>query len=357
MKTDVTLQNIAEKAGVHRSTVSLALRDHPRISAEVRARVRRLADEMGYRINPLVAALMKSRRSGRVSQEVTIAYVTNYPTRYGWRPPHHDRPDYFPGAAARAKELGYKLEHFWLAEPGMTPERFCNILTVRNIHGLIIGRLPPGQESIDLLWERFSCVALGRTLRSPRLHYVSEDHYAGAGLAMRELMVRGFRRIGLVATEQDDSRGVTNRWLGGYLREQLTLRKSDRIPPLEFGSHGNQQDAFATWFKRWRPDALLATQAPPALRWLRDMGLRVPSDIKMAVLVNDHLDQRWAGIHCDPMRLGGLAVEILAGLMHQGEKGVPDYPHEVLLSGKWVDGDTLGKAARPTPPPAMRKPI
>lgn len=342
---------------MHRSTVSLALRDHPRISAEVRARVRRLADEMGYRINPLVAALMKSRRSGRVSQEVTIAYVTNYPTRYGWRPPHHDRPDYFPGAAARAKELGYKLEHFWLAEPGMTPERFCNILTVRNIHGLIIGRLPPGQESIDLLWERFSCVALGRTLRSPRLHYVSEDHYAGAGLAMRELMVRGFRRIGLVATEQDDSRGVTNRWLGGYLREQLTLRKSDRIPPLEFGSHGNQQDAFATWFKRWRPDALLATQAPPALRWLRDMGLRVPSDIKMAVLVNDHLDQRWAGIHCDPMRLGGLAVEILAGLMHQGEKGVPDYPHEVLLSGKWVDGDTLGKAARPTPPPAMRKPI
>src|SRR6185312_16192999 len=130
MSAKTTLQEVADRAGVHRSTVSLALRDHPRISESVRRKIQSLAQQLGYRINPLVSALMQSRRSGRAVKHLTLAYVTNYPTRYGWRPEHHDRPDLFPGAADRARDFGYRLEHCWLAEPGMTAERFCDILTV-----------------------------------------------------------------------------------------------------------------------------------------------------------------------------------------------------------------------------------
>jgi len=90
-----TLQDVATRVGVHRTTVSLALRDHPRIPAATRERVKTAAAKLGYRSNPLVSALMKSRRSGRAVKHVALAYVTNYPTRFGWRPPHHDRPDYF----------------------------------------------------------------------------------------------------------------------------------------------------------------------------------------------------------------------------------------------------------------------
>src|SRR5436190_10140612 len=160
MSNKATLQDVADRAGVHRSTVALALRDHPRISEPVRRRVQALASRIGYRVNPLVSALMQSRRTGRKVKHLTLAYVTNYPTRYGWRPGFHARPDFFPGAVARAKDFGYRLEDFWLGEPGMTPERFGDILTVRGIHGIIIGRLPPGQSSLDLAWERFSCVAV-----------------------------------------------------------------------------------------------------------------------------------------------------------------------------------------------------
>eukprot|EP01035_Chromulina_nebulosa_P036270 gene36270-48842_t len=109
-----TLQDVATRARVHRTTVSLALRDHPRIPAETRERVKAIAAKLGYRINPLVSALMQSRRSGQAVKHVSLAYVTNYPTRFGWRRPHHDRPDYFPGAVERARDFGYKLEHFWL---------------------------------------------------------------------------------------------------------------------------------------------------------------------------------------------------------------------------------------------------
>ena len=55
-----TLEDVALKAGVHRTTVSLALREHPRIPAATRMRIKAIAAKLGYRINPLVSALLGS---------------------------------------------------------------------------------------------------------------------------------------------------------------------------------------------------------------------------------------------------------------------------------------------------------
>jgi DNA-binding LacI/PurR family transcriptional regulator len=334
----VTLQDVADRAGVHRSTVALALRDHPRIPEETRERIRALAAKLGYRQNPLVAALMQSRRSGRAVRHVTLAFVTNYPTRYGWRPEHHQRPDFFPGAVTRARDFGYKLEHFWLGESGMNPARFCDILTTRGIHGLILGRLPPGQHAIDLRWERFSCVALGMTLRAPRLHHVTENHFDTAWQAMQQCRERGYRRIGFVFTEANDSPRVGDRWIGAYLLQQSKLPARDRLPICP-GAPATQGE-FAAWFQRYRPDAVLVSHAPPVLAWLRNLGKTVPRDVGLAEL-EDHPEHGSAGVHYDPSKIGALAVEMLVGLMHRNEKGVPLDQHEVLLSGEWREGNTL----------------
>jgi DNA-binding LacI/PurR family transcriptional regulator len=333
-----TLQDVADRAGVHRSTVALALRDHPRIPEDTRRRIRAVAEKLGYRQNPLVAALMQSRRSRRAVRHVSIAFVTNYPTRDGWRPVHHQRPDFFPGAVARARDFGYKLEHFWLAEPGMTPARFCDILTTRGIHGLILGRLPPGQHAIELLWERFSCVALGMTLRSPRLHHVTENHFDTAWQGMQQCLERGYRRIGFAFTDANDSPRVGDRWLGAYLQQQLKFPPRDRLP-LCPGMPATR-DEFATWFERHRPDALLVNHAPPTLAWLRTLGKNVPRDVGLVEL-EDHPEHGSAGVYYDPAKIGALAVEMLVGLMHRNEKNVPQDQHEVLLSGEWREGLTL----------------
>ena len=54
----VRMAEIAQRLGVASSTISRALRDDPRISSELRNRVRRVAEELGYRPNPLVSALI-----------------------------------------------------------------------------------------------------------------------------------------------------------------------------------------------------------------------------------------------------------------------------------------------------------
>ena len=47
-KTSPTVRQLAELAGVSRTTISLALRNHPSISLKTRERIQQLADEHGY---------------------------------------------------------------------------------------------------------------------------------------------------------------------------------------------------------------------------------------------------------------------------------------------------------------------
>lgn len=339
MPAPATLQDVADRARVHRSTVALALRDDPRISATTRRRVQATARELGYRLNPLVAALMRTRRSGKPLKHVALAYVTNYPTRFGWRREHHDRPDYFPAAVERAADFGYKVEHFWMREPKMTPQRFASILAARGIHGLLVGRLPPGERTLELPWERFSTVALGMTLQAPLLHHVTENHFEAAGLAMQQCIERGYRRIGFVFSEANDSPRVGERWLSAYAGGQLKLPPAARVP-LCPGDPATRED-FSRWFSKFRPDALLVTHARPVLLWLQQLGRSVPRDVGVVDLAGDHPELACAGVYCEAAKIGSLAVEMLIGLMHRNELGIPAARHEILLTGEWREGLTL----------------
>lgn len=70
------MQDVAEAAGVHRTTVSLALRDSPRLPAARREEIKHVAEHLGYRPNPMVSALMASRVSRREPKhQATLAFI------------------------------------------------------------------------------------------------------------------------------------------------------------------------------------------------------------------------------------------------------------------------------------------
>ncbi|PTX92292.1 LacI family transcriptional regulator [Opitutus sp. ER46] len=338
MTPSATMQDVAVRVGVHRSTVALALRDSPRISAATRRKVQEAARLLGYRTNPLVAALMRNRRTRRTLRHETIAFVTCHATPFGWRPPHHDRPDFFPGAVQRALELGYNLEHFWLAEPGMSPRRFRDILLARNVHGVLIGRMPPGLHELELPWDPFSVVALGLTLRSPRFHAVTENHFDTVVQALDRCVAKGYRRIGFVFTEANDSPRVGARWLGAYLQYQHSAPALEPVAVCP-GTPSSEAE-FGAWFRRERPDALLVTHARPVLGWLRALRVDVPREVGLVEL-QDNPGHGAAGVYYDPAKIGALAIETLVGLLYHNETGVPADPHEVILTGSWREGNTL----------------
>ena len=80
------------------------------------------------------------------------------------------------------------------------------------------------------------------------------------------------------------------------------------------------------------------------IAWLRALGKSVPRDVGLVELENDP-KLSCAGVFYDPARVGSLAMEMLVGLMHRSEKGVPAGPHEVLLAGEWREGRTLPSRA------------
>jgi LacI family transcriptional regulator len=122
------------------------------------------------------------------------------------------------------------------------------------------------------------------------------------------------------------------------LLQQMKFPARDRLP-LCPGMPATREQ-FAEWFTRYKPDALLVNHSPAALEWLRDLGKQVPRDVGLVEL-EDRPEHACAGINYDPAKIGALAVEMLVGLMHRNETGIPVDQHEVLLSGEWREGATL----------------
>jgi LacI family transcriptional regulator len=337
----VTLVDVARVAGVHKSTAARALNCDPRIPQATRERVERAAQQLGYRVNHLLSAWMSTRRRQVPVASAVLAYVTGHPTRYGWRPPATDLPNFHPGARDRALKAGYTVEDFWLHEKGMTPERFISILRARGIQGVLIGRMPgPDTTLLEYDWRDFSVVALGLSLAVPIFNRVRENHFQTASLAVAQCFARGYRRIGLAFDRVDDVGRMNDMWVGGFASEQVKWPANVyRMRPLI--NHEHKRAEFEAWFVRHRPDVVIVSQAEPVCGWLAARGVEVPRDVGLVELRCYDPATGHAGVYYDPANIGALAVEMLIGLMHRQELGVPALPHEVLLQGAWNEGTTL----------------
>jgi LacI family transcriptional regulator len=266
----------------------------------------------------------------------TLAWVTNFPTRSGWRA-EEIYWEYYLGARARAQQLGFLLQEFWLREEGMTPARASQILVARGIDGLVIAPQPTPAESLDLEWGRFSAVVIGYSLAAPSLHMICPNQYRSMKLAMEQLLARGYRRIGLTMLRASDER-VDHNWLAGYLVVQERLAVRDRVP-AQFLARWSESE-FAAWLQRHRPDAVISKCAE-ALPALRRLGYRLPQDLGAAFITRVAPGREASGVNERPLEVGAAAVDYVAGMLHQFERGVPPLPRRLLIDGVWIEGRTV----------------
>ncbi len=75
-KRHISLKDLATELHVSISTVSRALKDHPNISPEVKARVKKLAEAWEYRPNPLAMGLL--RQNTRTIGVIVPDLVTHF---------------------------------------------------------------------------------------------------------------------------------------------------------------------------------------------------------------------------------------------------------------------------------------
>ncbi len=329
----VTLSDIARKAGVHVTTVSLAMRNHPRLPEQTRRRIQALAEKMGYSPDPVLRALVAYRASKQPRfNPPTLAYVTNWNTRWGWRDVIA-HPDFYAGAEAKALELGFKLEHFWMREPGLTHGRLSGILRARGIGGLVIAsHVREIDTHLDFDWARFGAVKIDYFPHEPKLHNVTNHHLQIIRLAMQKAMAAGYRRIGCVMDEGWDIT-VDRLWSAGFLWEQQGLPASARIPILLLPS----REPLDSWIRKHRPEVLL-TKTDFVASALRDMGLKIPGDIALIDLFLDDETGKVAGVRQNYSAVGEAAIELLAAQIQHNKLGVPEIPTTTYVEGSWVAG-------------------
>ncbi len=331
----LTMEDIARRLSISKVTVSNAMRGTGRVSAETRARVLKLATDLGYRPNPMVSALMSDLRRKRSSRRCTLGFLNFFPGREDWRE-HPTFVQFHQGSERRAEELGYRLELHWQGEVGGNNKRLGDILYARGIPGVVIAPLPSNTIKIDLDWSRFAVVAIGHTFREFNPHRVSNHQFHSIRLVMDKLVELGSRRIGLVVPKMDDEK-VENAWLAGCIAAQL----HHGLPAIKpWVSADFTAQNIIPWIRKHKIETVVSTNRRP-MQWMADDGLRVPEDVGFAHLDWSKEKGVMAGVDQCSDLVGAAAVDLLIEQLNNNEIGIPKRTKTVLIDGVWHDGASV----------------
>jgi len=190
----VSIKDIAKAAGVSHSTVSRALSDSPLVKAETKARIQRLAQEMGYSPDAIARSLVTqtTHTVGIVVTTITDPFVA----------------EVVQGIEDAAHENDYSVI---LASSASQPKRelaAVEMLRAKRVDSLIVTSSRVGALYLEHL-ERIGVPVVlvnNHNRQSGRYTFsVSVDNQHGGYLATRHLIERGHRRIAYVSGPADHS--------------------------------------------------------------------------------------------------------------------------------------------------------
>lgn len=327
-----TMKNVADAAGVSVMTVSLALRNHPRIPETTQQRIQKVAKRLGYRSNPMVASLMTHIRSSRpVPYQANLAFLAN---TANWKSYAFSIAAY-DGIIERAEDLGFLVDTFPLAETGKYRGRLEKVLSSRNIQGVILAPLPDAGSLNEIDWSQWSSAALGNSLVSPRIHRVTHHQFHGMNLILTELSRKGYQRIGLALEDRVDQK-VDRTWTSCVTGYHLRIPAKNRLPIYLADL---DPKPLSLWIKKYRPDVVVGHDG--LYFCLQQLGMKVPGDIAFAnVSIPSELHPNFSGLNQNWRLVGAAAVDSVVAQIYRNERGIPDNPKTIMLEGTWVDGET-----------------
>lgn len=264
------LKDIAARTGLSVNTVSLALRESPRIPAATRERVREAASALDYLPNHAAQALVSRRTStvGLLLTDITSPLLTQ---------------------VARAVEMELKALGYvtLLTASNGDPEeelRALDTFRARRVDGMLVyphrhDRLEP----LRRLREAGMPVVLLAGDADGAVDVVRIDEHDGAYRATRHLIESGHRRIGIVDGAHLNGNPAKLEGLADALRDAGLGLPPDLVvnPEGESVRHGHGAFARLTGLPE-PPTAVLTANdrlALGGLRWCQEAGLAVPDDL------------------------------------------------------------------------------
>jgi LacI family transcriptional regulator len=325
----VRLKDIAGRTGFSTNTVSLALRESPRIPPETRSIIRSAAAELNYLPNQIAKSLVSRSTTtiGLVLTDITNPILTE---------------------TAQAIELALAQRGYgtlFATSNGHYADevRAVEMFRSRQVDGILIYPTSPRRlEHIRPLRRANMPVVMLTDDPDGTLDAVCVDNQRGAYKATRHLLELGHRRIGLV--DGGALRGNPEK-LDGYTE---ALREANIEPDPELLVQPDDNSLLGGYRAMEKlmhaaepPTAVFAVTdslAIGALRWCHRHGLRVPADV--AIMGCDNIDFTeytavpLSSVNYDVEAVSRLAVDRLMRLIAAG--GHLPEPHATRLDPELV---------------------
>ncbi len=269
-----TIRNVAERAGVSKSLVSLVMRGSPHVSEQRRQAVLKAARELGYRPNAVARSLVEGRTRliGALVADLHNPFFA----------------EFLDGLQESLHGEGLRMlvgSGRW--DPHFEAEAVEAFLEMR-VDGLVLLSVVP--ESLGEASKNVPVVVVGeRDIAG--VDIVVDDDELGARLAVDHLVGLGHHRIAHI----EGAPSTTSRYRrSGYESAMRRHRLENQIvvEPGDFTEEGGYRAARKLLVREPRPSAIFAPNdlvATGVLSAAHELGLRVPADISIVGYDNTHL--------------------------------------------------------------------
>ncbi|MDF2723481.1 MAG: LacI family transcriptional regulator, partial [Paenibacillus sp.] len=337
----ITINDVAQKAGVSKATVSLALSDHPRISEKTKTKIRQIAEELGYIPNRLASGLSKAK-----SRSIGVLFIDTAVQSVG-----EFFKDTLIGISSDALRQDYNVVLIGLQEHKMEPANLYDTLMRAGVDGAIVISSTPRLNGLEKVANtRFPLVFIGkRTVAGVEPDFVSSDNFGGGKLATDYLIELGHRHIAVVAPPKDERLPTEEDRIHGYF---AALRgaglQADESRIVTIASPYDEADPGLLALEKLQASAFFATSPHFGLALLqhfRQRGVQVPAE--KSLIVFD--DFPTATLEMPPLTvvkqdmetLGKMATKMLIDSI----ESPPTTPNHVYVSTRLI------KRASCAPPP------
>ena len=296
-----TLEDVAARAGVSRALVSIVMRDVAGASDATRARVRAVADEIGYRPDTR-ARLLAGRRSHLLGVALSL------------RNPFH--ADVAEAVYGPAEALGYQVVLAAITGSRTARSALDTLASYRCEAVIVLGSLTR-RDALGDLAERQPVIVVGQPSTNPLVDTVRAADSEGVGLAVEHLAGLGHRRIVHLDGGRAPAAGARRRGYRAAMR-RVGLAAEIRIVPCGEREEDGA-DAARTLHEAMPaeglPDAVITyndRSAVGLLDVLARLGVDVPGQLSVVGYDDSHIARlpyfRLTTVSQDPERLAALAV-------------------------------------------------
>jgi LacI family transcriptional regulator len=334
---DLTLEDIAQQAGVSRSTVSRVLNHQPNVRKAVRERVQDVIEGTGFRPHAAARALASQRSS-------IFGLVIPHSVSFFFTDPYCSHLT--KGIAQACNQHNYTLALFLVDTKEDEKKIFTSVTRKDLLGGVLVQSGHYGDQQIIgyLVDANMPQVVIGRPFRSNNVSYVDIDNINAAFNAVTHLVRIGYKRIGTITGPEHSTAGLDRK--AGYIKA-LNERGFSIDESLIVEGDFTESGGYYAMKKLLsaKPEAIFAASdlmAVGAMHAVREAGLHIPSDVAF-VGFDDFPAATLSDVQLTTIRqpvtqFGAKAVEILIDLVEHGVNP----PRHIIMETELVIRESCG---------------